>query len=236
MLIFLRCGGDGSRTRKQDIDSPIPSLPNRQGPGYNPLFKMRFFFTASVHGKKQLESNYRLIEQEVKRLGHEVDNGNFSDQSPEEMDKWDEHQSLEFHKKIMNGMKRAEGLLIEASYPSVGVGFNLASAVQLAKPIIVFFTGKEEPHIFRTLEKINDKFQVVRYANLDQLRKEIPPALAFATENQDTRFNFFISPEHAKYLDWIAQTYKMSRSVYLRRLINREMDKLAEEFSMSDLM
>jgi len=197
---------------------------------------MRFFFSASVHGKKTIESNYRLIEQEVKRLGHEVDANSVLNQDPNEMDLFDEQKSLTFHKGVMNGMKRADGLLIEASYSSLGVGFNLASAVQLGKPIIVFYSGKEEPHIFRTLEKINDKFQVIRYSSLDQLRKEIPPALAFATENQDTRFNFFISPEHAKYLDWIASTYKMSRSVYLRRLINKEMDKLAEEFSMSDLM
>jgi len=197
---------------------------------------MRFFFSASVHGKKTIESNYRIIEQEVKRLGHEVDANTVLTQDPAEMDKFDENRSLAFHKSVMNGMKRADGLLIEASYPSIGVGFNLASAVQLGKPVIVFYSGKEEPHIFRTLEKINDKFQVIRYSSHDQLRKEIPPALAFATENQDTRFNFFISPEHAKYLDWIAQTYKMSRSVHLRRLINKEMDKLAEEFSMSDLM
>jgi len=165
-----------------------------------------------------------------------VDANTVLTQDPAEMDKFDENRSLAFHKSVMNGMKRADGLLIEASYPSIGVGYNLASAVQLGKPVIVFYSGKEEPHIFRTLEKINDKFQVIRYSSHDQLRKEIPPALAFATENQDTRFNFFISPEHAKYLDWIAQTYKMSRSVHLRRLINKEMDKLAEEFSMSDLM
>lgn len=197
---------------------------------------MRFFFSASVHGKRLLESNYKLIAQEVQRLGHEVDVTTVLDQDPTDMDSWSEQKSLDLHKTVMNGMKKADGLLIEASYASTGVGFNLASAVHLGKPVIIFFSGKEEPHIFRTLEKINDKFQVIRYANLDQLRKEIAPALAFATENQDTRFNFFISPEHAKYLDWIAQTYKMSRSVYLRRLINKEMDKLADEFSMSDLI
>ena len=189
-----------------------------------------------MHGKRLLESNYKLIAHEVKRLGHEVDVTTVLDQDPTDMDSWSEQKSLDLHKTVMNGMKKADGLLIEASYASTGVGFNLASAVHLGKPVIIFFSGKEEPHIFRTLEKINDKFQVIRYANLDQLRKEIAPALAFATENQDTRFNFFISPEHAKYLDWIAQTYKMSRSVYLRRLINKEMDKLADEFSMSDLI
>lgn len=197
---------------------------------------MRFFFSASVHGKRLFESNYKLIAQEVERLGHEVDVSTVLGQDPADMDTWNEQKALDFHKTVMNRMKKAEGLLIEASHASTGVGFNLAAAVQLGKPVVIFFSGQEEPHLFRTLEKINDKFQVIRYTNLNQLRNEIAPALAFASESQDTRFNFFISPEHAKYLDWIAQTYKMSRSVYLRRLINKEMERLADEFSMSDLM
>lgn len=197
---------------------------------------MRFFFTASVHGKRILEANYRLIVQEVTRLGHEVDASTVLDQQPSQMDTWSEQDSLEFHKTVMHRMKKADGLIVEASYGSIGVGFNLASTVQLGKPVIIFYSGTEEPHVFRSLEKINERFQVIRYKSLDQLKKEVPPALAFASENQDTRFNFFISPEHAKYLDWIAQQQKMSRSVYLRRLITKEMDKMEEEFSMSELM
>ena len=196
---------------------------------------MRFFFSASIHGKQQFEQHYRIIEQEVKRLGHEIDTSTVINNNSEVMKDFDEQEVLEFHKSVMNGMKRSDALLIEASYPSISVGFNLAAAVQLAKPVIIFHSGNQEPHLFRTLEKINDKFQVIRYASLDELRKELPQALTFATDSQDTRFNFFISPEHAKYLDWIAQNYKISRSVYLRKLINHEMDAMADEFSMSGL-
>jgi len=196
---------------------------------------MRFFFSASIHGKQQFEQNYRAIEHEVKRLGHDIDISTVLDQNVQGMQELDEQQVLAFHKTVMNGMKRADALLIEASYPSTSVGFNLAAAVQLGKPIIIFYSGSQEPHLFRTLERINDKLQVIRYANLDQLRKELPSALAFATDTQDTRFNFFISPVHAKYLDWIAHNYKMSRSVYLRKLINQEMEELADDFSLSGL-
>lgn len=196
---------------------------------------MRFFFSASIHGQQQFEQHYRVIEHEVKRLGHEIDTSTVINHDPAVMKDFDEQELLAFHKSVMNGMKRADALLIEASYASISVGFNLAAAVQLAKPVIIFHSGSQEPHLFRTLEKINDKLQVVRYTSLDELRKELPQALAFATDSQDTRFNFFISPEHAKYLDWIAQNYKMSRSVYLRKLINQEMDAMADEFSMSGL-
>jgi hypothetical protein len=196
---------------------------------------MKFFFNASIQGKPQLEATYQVIENEVKRLGHEVDSGAVMDNSVGEMKEWNEQEFLGFHKSVMNSMKKADAMILEASYPSTGAGFNLAAAIQLGKPVIIFYSGDHEPHIFRTLEKINDKVQIIRYTSLDHLKKEIAQALAFASDSQDTRFNFFISPEHAKYLDWIAQTYKMSRSVYLRKLINQEMDKMVDEFSMNGI-
>jgi hypothetical protein len=196
---------------------------------------MKFFFSASIHGRNTFEQNYKVIEQEVKRLGHQIDMSTVMNSTPSDMKSLSEKEFLDFHRSVMNGMKRADALLVEASYASTSVGFNLAAAVQFGKPVVIFYSGQQEPHLFRTLEKINDRLQVIRYTSLDQLKDELPTALAFATDSQDTRFNFFISPEHTKYLDWIAHNYKMSRSVYLRKLINQEMETMADEFSMSGL-
>lgn len=196
---------------------------------------MKFFFCASIQGKPQFDKQYRLIEEEGKRLGYDIDASTVFKYTSEQMHSWSDKEVIAFHHEVTNGMKSADALIIEASYPSLGVGFNLATAIQLGKPVIIFYSGETEPHLFRTLEKTNDKVQLVRYLNIEQLRKELPIALCCAIDNQDTRFNFFISSEHAKYLDWIAHTYKISRSVYLRKLINQEMDTLAEEFSLSSL-
>jgi hypothetical protein len=47
-------------------------------------------------------------------------------------------------------------------------------------------------------------------------------------ENIDTRFNFFISPKIGNFLDWIAKKKKLPRAVYLRKLIEDDMDKNKE--------
>jgi len=44
-----------------------------------------------------------------------------------------------------------------------------------------------------------------------------------AREKVDVRFNFYISPEIGRYLDWISQRKKLPRSVFLRGLVERHM-------------
>ena len=53
-------------------------------------------------------------------------------------------------------------------------------------------------------------------------------ALDYASDQMDTRFNFFISPKHGNYLDWISKNKKVPRAVYLRRLIEKDMDENKE--------
>lgn len=192
---------------------------------YNYVFKMRFLFIASIHGKQQFEQNYKVIEQEVKRLDHDFEGSSVFNHTPESMKSLSEDDILAYHKTVMDKMKQADAILIEASYTSTSIGFNLADAMQLGKSVIIFYSGTQEPHLFRTLEKVNERLQVIRYANLDELRDEIPSALKFASDSQNVRFNFFISPSQSQYLDWIAKTQKISRSVYLRRLISSEMNQ-----------
>jgi len=55
------------------------------------------------------------------------------------------------------------------------------------------------------------------------LEEILKMACGEAKEQMDTRFNFFISPLHQTYLDWIAKHRKIPRSVYLRDLIERDM-------------
>ena len=48
-------------------------------------------------------------------------------------------------------------------------------------------------------------------------------AIEKAREKVDVRFNFYISPEIGRYLDWISQRKKLPRSVFLRGLVERHM-------------
>jgi len=171
---------------------------------------MNLFLVASMHGKKEFLEKYEEIE-------------NLSDE-----------KYVERHRKMMDQMKKADAVFAELSYTSSSAGYTVAQAVNWGKPVVVFYSGDAEPHLLRTLEAMNDKLIVVRYSHIDQLDKEVPLMIDFVTESQDTRFNFFVSPNIAYYLDWISKHRRVPRSVYLRRLIDEDMEA-NEEYTLSGI-
>jgi hypothetical protein len=184
---------------------------------------MNIFFLGSVYGRPQFEGHYKTIINRIDDLGHTVNPNHVLKVTNDEMKTWSEAESVAYHKKIVDGIKQADAVFLEVSYSSTSIGYLMAIAIQAGKPVVAFYSGDSEPHLFRLLEHSGDKFEIIRYSSVDDLSKEVSYALDFVTGAQDTRFNFFISSELSSYLDWISKKKKIPRSVYLRSLIEEEM-------------
>lgn len=168
-------------------------------------------------------ANYQKIIDLVVEHGHQIKADHIIKASPKVVQARSAQDDERYYQKLTDGMRRCDGVFIEATHPSLSVGYFLAQAASLNKPVVVFYSGPEEPHLLKTLEVTNDKLAVVRYTDLIELKREVPLMLDFVTEVQDLRFNFFISPSLANYLEKVSRQKRMPRSVYLRRLIDQDM-------------
>jgi hypothetical protein len=185
---------------------------------------MHIFFVGSVYGRPKFDENYQTIVKNVTALGHSLNPDNVLTLTNDQMNQWSDAESIAFQKKVIEGIKQADAVFLEVSHSSTSLGYLMAIAIQAGKPVVAFYSGHSEPHLFKLLENSGDKVEIIRYATLDELEKEVTYALDFVIGAQDTRFNFFISSELSSYLDWIAKTKKVPRSVYLRELIEKEME------------
>jgi hypothetical protein len=186
---------------------------------------MKIFFTASIHGKKQYEENYRRIVKLVSVTEHTITADHILDTTHQDMVGWDAQKDLDFHTWVMKEIKQCDAMIADTSYASTSVGYLISLAVQAGKPVVIFHSGEEEPHLFPTLEETNDRLAVVRYKTLADLDREVPLMIDFITGAQDVRFNFFISPDLSTYLDRVARKQRVPRSVFLRKLIDENMTK-----------
>jgi len=135
-----------------------------------------------------------------------------------------------FYDQTVKYLKQADICIFETSIPSLAIGHLIALALQYGKPVIALYKGKNLPFF---LSGINDeKIQIINYDE-SNLKRNIEEAIEFAKDRADTRFNFFISPSLSHYLDWVASTKKIPRSVYLRQLIEEDRDKNSEEYGKS---
>jgi hypothetical protein len=182
---------------------------------------MKTYFTCSARGTKQLKENYTRIHNLLTEMGHiHVDDFRDSSDANKIYDGSHE-QNLKLYKRAIASIRNADVVVLEVSTHSLSMGYLLQQGLSMGKPVIALYATGNKPVFVAGIE--NEKLQLIEYS-MDNLTEELEMALKIAQDNADVRFNFFISPEIGRYLDWICQVKKLPRSVYLRALIERDMN------------
>lgn len=181
---------------------------------------MRIYFTASLTGKKDFGEEYRKIVSTMESMGHQVYSEHILKNDPEKVLVQSREQTAAAYKEISRQLKSSDLVVIESSFPSTAVGYEISLALENSKPVVVLHQkGKKS---FLLEGKVNDRLQMVPYS-ADSLKEVLEKAIKKAEGMVDVRFNFFVTPQILSYLDWIAKNRKIPRAVYLRRLIERDM-------------
>lgn len=186
---------------------------------------MKIYFTASLTGKKDYDHNYEMIIKILKELGYEVETSlDYSVDGDSRL-----KESLEnrenIHKKIMKAIAGSDLIVVESSYSSTNVGYEINSALDREKPVLVLHVEGKVPVLL--LGAKTERMRIVEYSS-SNIKDVLKMYLKELSETVDTRFNFFISRKLLSYLDWIAKKRRIPRAVYLRQLIKREMRKYGE--------
>jgi hypothetical protein len=184
---------------------------------------MKIYFTTALRGKKIYGKNYRAIVEVLEKLGYEV---TFNDVFEEGVEERVFNQTIveneSAHKRLLRLLKDADVMVAEVSIPSTALGYEITEALYLDKPVIALHTHEGNSPKLLTGRK-DEKFQMVEY-DLDGLGTILKQVLYDAGQMLDVRFNFFINPKLLDFLNWIAKEKQVSKSVYIREVLLREME------------
>lgn len=185
---------------------------------------MKIHFMAAVTGK---QDRYKTIIDVIKNHGHSLVTDHYLNRKLSDIKQETPADSELYAKRVQNWLKQADIVIFEATLSDVNVGFELALAMNMSKPVIVMYhkVDGDEPFSLKGIH--SDRLQLLPYDE-KVLEEMLVIALEYAQETSDVRFNFFITPTISTYLDWVAKEKKIPRSVYLRRLIEREMEENEE--------
>lgn len=189
---------------------------------------MKIYFTASIAQKSQFGENYEKIIETLLNLGHHVQYEHITGKKIIDIAAQSEEELNKYYKQVVKWITDADVMVAEASFPStLNIGHEISLSLDKSKPVIVFFKKGYDSFFLRGLN--SDKLFLLEYTE-DNLKEVVRTGIDFAKDQADTRFNFFISPSLAHYLDWISQKKKIPRSVYLRQLIEQDREKNTEYF------
>ena len=185
---------------------------------------MKIYFVASISGKQKLLKEYQFIVECLKELGHNITE-NTLEPTVNYVYGLSEEDKSAYYKQMIGLIQGSDLVIAEVSHPSLGVGHEISVALEKGKPVVALHNGTGSAHLFEGMQ--SDKMIVIDYT-LANLKAMLSDAIDFAKDQIDTRFNFFIAPRHAQYLDWISKHKKIPRSAYLRSLIKKDIQDNTE--------
>nr|MBP9690852.1 hypothetical protein [Candidatus Woesebacteria bacterium] len=184
---------------------------------------MKVFYSATYQGEQEFGKFYSAIYKEIEQLGYEnVDDDVVEltyDSYVAEMSKGRESQVSNYHKK-MDGIQKADICVIEVSVHSLGTGFLVQKALEMAKPVIVLYYKNNTPFF---LNGIDDDKLIIRSYDDENYKKVLRETFAIAREKRDKRFNFFLSPKLLNYIEDASNARGITKSKLLRDMIVNHM-------------
>lgn len=183
---------------------------------------LSIYFTGSLAAKEQYLPNYQQIVDHIKKRGNTVIADHILKPTEHEVSMSTREDRLAFHNKLEKWIYSCDGVVAETSFPSISVGYEISLALRVGKPVLILYSEGEPPSLLAHHK--DEKLLCEKYS-----RAEIPTVLDdflhYIQSKSDLRFTFFITPRIASYLDDIARKNKLPKSVYLRKLIEKDMDE-----------
>jgi hypothetical protein len=181
---------------------------------------MKVYFTASIVGKKHFLPNYLAIINLLTSQNHSVISDHIINVTPEQVDHSSKNDRIKFHKNLEGWISSCDFMLVEASFPSMSVGYEISLALQRNKPVLILYSTGEGPSLFAEHE--NELLVCEKYS-LDNVDSIIMNFINYAKGIQETRFTFYITSKIASHLEKKSKEEKVPKSVYLRQLIEKDM-------------
>jgi hypothetical protein len=183
---------------------------------------MNVYFTASIVGKNEYLKNYLKIISILRAKQFTVQSEHIINVSEPEIHIKTRAERLKFHQKLENWIQHSDFMVVEASFPSISVGYEISLALMYRKPVLILYSIGDPPSLFA--HHTNEKIVCEKY-NMETVEDTINEFITYVHGAADTRFTFFITPQIAAYLEKVSIKEKTPKSVYLRRLIEDHIAK-----------
>jgi len=181
------------------------------------------YFTASIVGKKHHLHKYLNIIKTLQSKGVEVISDQIINTTEDKIRFSKKSDRLKFHKQLQDWVHQSDFMIVEASFPSISVGYEISMALHSGKPVLVLYSEGDPPSLLQDMHE--DKMACEKY-DAKSLAEIIDDFLLYVKGAADLRFTFFISPKISTYLTNISRKRKIPKSVYLRYLIEQDIKKL----------
>jgi len=133
----------------------------------------------------------------------------------------------EIFEKASEGIKEADVMVAEITYPSIGVGQQITLALSWKIPVVALYQ-KSKPQTSRFALGMKSPYLTLKQYGKDNLEEVLKESFDEVVKRQFIKFNFISTKEINDYLERKSFSSGVSKSQFLRRIMREWMAKEAK--------
>lgn len=185
--------------------------------------KMKVFFHSSLVGKQQYLKEYNTIIDIIQKLKCEVFAEHVLNRNSRKLANASEndiYRDIQKQKRIIDS---CDAIIVETTYPSIGVGYIIAYALENHKNILALYLST--PHAI--LEAERNRLLTIKKYSLANEEKLVNDIKSFLKKTQERtlkyRFNMMMDKFLNELLEREANKLGTSKADYIRQLLYKEL-------------
>jgi hypothetical protein len=181
---------------------------------------VKIYFTASIAGKKLYLESYQQIVNLLHKPENEVAADHILNQSASQISLETREDRVAFQKQLESWINHADCMVVEATFPSISVGYEISLARQRGKTVLILYQEGDPPNI---LSDSDDERVVCERYTRETLAEIINGFLDYVKGKADSRFTFYITATQLAHLSNQAKAKRIPKAAYLRNIIDQDM-------------
>ncbi len=189
---------------------------------------MKIYFNASLAGKEEYLKEFKAILKVANKLADQVYADHVMKRNYRQVNKQTKKQHELDFQRARNMISKSDVMIVEATYPSIGVGHTMTIALEMYKPTLVLY--RTTPHGL-LIGDLNRLLTIKKYSlrNKKRLGQTIKTFLKKSKKKiLKKRFNFMLDQTQDDYLNWISKRENISKANFIRMLIGKSTDENKE--------
>ncbi len=185
---------------------------------------MKAYFVASIIGRdNKIKKWQQEVVETIKEMGIDMNTINFDTQKTKLMEETEDDMVKAF-KRNTKSIKESDIVIAEVSASDSGVGYEIAYALNLRKPVLALYNEKAGEPTAPPIQVGTQKLLTFEKYNEDNLKNKIDKFFKDIRNKLDTKFILIISPEIDSYLEWAGKSKRMHKAQIVRNSVEKEME------------
>lgn len=184
---------------------------------------MQVYFLGAISGLDKYRNHYEAIVATLIDQGHNVIADHVLDREPGASKNYPIKDDDVYYRLVEFRIQTADLMVVELSHPTINIGYEIFMAIQSELLILVL---RDDSLTSRPMPLLtgNPKGRIVSLEyNLDNLSSVVKEGINSVQSIKPQVFSFTITPQIGKYINWVMSHEKMSRSTFIRSLLEAHM-------------